>query len=206
GGGVGAGAWVWGGPGAGKAVFRGAAVDPAVRSIQTGIRNSSGLVAVTHKKTIVDAEHVIDLHVELVDILRLRGSSFKICRRPRASRNGDKAQKLLREWADPVWGDLFVGEGSASRSVGVSGCRIIDGAGRGAEVALAKRHDGNRRQVALAVDVPAALVVAEEKQFVPDDPAAARASKLVIDGMRHAAGKHIPGLKCRVAMILERAA
>src|SRR5262249_17127281 len=76
-------ALVSGGPGAGKAAVMGAAVDPAVRSIQTGIRNSSGLVAVTHKKTIVDAEHVIDLHVELVDILRLRGSSFKICRRPR---------------------------------------------------------------------------------------------------------------------------
>src|SRR5262249_54250406 len=161
---------------------------------------------VTHKETIVNAEHVIDLHIELVDVLRLRRSFFKICRRPRASRSGDKAQELLRQWADPVWGNLFVGERSAARSVGVSRCRIIDGAGRGAEVALAKRHDGNRRQVALAVDVPAALVVAEEKQFVPDDASAARASKLVIDGMRHAAGKHIPRLKRRIAMILERAA
>ena len=112
----------------------------------------------------------------------------------------------MRDGADPAGRDLLVSERRAARAVRVPGGGVVNGGCGGAQVSGAEWQSRDGGQVAVSRNVPAALVVAEEEQLVLDDAASERPAKLIVNRVRDAAGKNVPGLQVAVAMILEGAA
>src|SRR5262249_21498293 len=72
------GALIAGWPAALKAAVVRAAVDAAVGSIETRIKYCGPLETVARKHPVARADHVVDLHIELVDGLALRSRPFEI--------------------------------------------------------------------------------------------------------------------------------
>ena len=76
----------------------------------------------------------------------------------------------------------------------VTGERIVDVDTASGEVSGAESGAGESAAVHLAEVIPAALVVAEEEEFVADDAAAEGAAELVIDGGGLGDGERVAGL------------
>ena len=182
------------------------AVDAAVWPVQAGIEDRRRLIAVPHKHAVVRPDHIVRFDVELVDGLGLRSGLLEIGRQTRARRSGEEAQDLLSDRADPVGRNLLVCEWRAAGTVGGSRVRIVDDGRGGAQVAGAEGQRRDRRQIRLPEHVAAALVVAEEEEFVLDGAPAKGAAELVIDRVRSAGREDVLRLQLVVAMILEQAA
>jgi hypothetical protein len=103
------------------------------------------------------------------------GIDDKVGRAQRCAGNVGRRQEgeqLLRDRADAICGDGFVGKRCPPRAVGIARRRVVNIGGRVAKVAGAPFQDRNDVAVDLAELVVGVLVIAKVKQFVLDDWAA----------------------------------
>src|SRR5215471_11800112 len=184
------------------AVMR-SAVNAAVGPIQPRIEDSGSLVAVAHEEPVVGSGHVIDFHVELVDSLALRGGLLKIGRQTGTSGCRYKAKDLGGYGADTSGRYPIVWKRLAACAIRVARGRVVNRRGCGAQVPISERNGRYGGEVGVAEDIPAALVVSEEKELVLTDAAAETAPELIVNAMRSRAGEYVPGLQIVVAMIFK---
>ena len=196
-----------GGAGATEAATPEATVDSAGAE-QARIIDERLLEAVADGQTVVAADDPIDFAVHLVEgfdanavlgVVDLAFGEIQV-------RGGDKADDPTGDGADATLRDDVAGEGGTTVSGGVTGERVVDGGAAGREIARAEGGSGNITAVDLAEVVAAALVVAEEEEFVANDTPAEGAAELVVGGWRFGDGEGVAGLDVFVAMEVEEAA
>ena len=164
--------------------------------------------AVADGQTVVAADDPIDFAIHLVEgldadaVLGVVDLPF----REIEVWGGDEADDPTGDGADAALRDDVVGEGGTPVAGGVAGEGIIDGGAAGRQVARAEGGAGNVPAVHLAEEVAAALIVAEEEEFVTYDTPAESSAELVVSGRRFADGEGVAGLDVFVAVEVEEAA
>ena len=88
----------------------------------------------------------------------------------------------------------------------ISAERIVDGGGRSGEVPGSHVHRGNGGKGELAIQIAAALEVAEDEKLVPDDPAADRSAVLVVTPCGTLVAKTLRDCSGAIAVVFEEAA